>query len=87
MRRVEILDRLELEPGGLDVASNLDEFLERPELVRIARETPTPVRAGGLVVGPAVPAAFEVIDEMSHDVGGASLARELQVFARKHVTV
>ena len=56
-------------------------------LFRVAGQSPAPLRAGRLVVAGIVRAAFEIIHKMGHDVRGAGLPRELEIFAREHVTI
>ena len=84
---IEVLDRLQLEAGGLDLAPQGHKFVERPEFVGVAGDPPPPVRAGRLVVAPGVPAAAEIIDQMGHDMGRAGLPREMEIFAREHMAV
>jgi hypothetical protein len=85
--RVKVLDRLELEAGGLDVAPHRDHLLQGPEFVGIARETPAAVSTGGLVVVRLLSVASEIVDEVGDDVGSARLPRELEVLAGEHVPI
>ena len=49
--RVEILNCLKLQPGGLDLPPQADQFLQCPKLVRVAGDAPRLVSAAsGLVV-------------------------------------
>ena len=47
---VEVFDRFELEPGGVDLALEGDQLVERPQSIGIAGEAPAPLGAGRLVV-------------------------------------
>src|SRR6185312_8821814 len=85
--RIEVFDRLELEPRRLDALPEDVQLLRRPQLVGIAREPPAEIRARRLVVPRGVRAAPEIINQVGDDVGRARLPRELEVLAGEHVAV
>jgi hypothetical protein len=84
---VEVLDRLQRKPLGVDRPLQIDEFLQRPDLIRIAGIAPTALRAGRLVVVRAVASALKVVDKMHHQVRSAGLPRELKVLASQHMPI
>ena len=87
VRRVEIFNCFELQTLSLDALAQLNQFLLRPEFVRVAGQPPAALVAGGLVVARIFRAAFEVVHQMRDDVGRPRLPRELEIFARQHVPV
>ena len=76
VRRVEIFNRLQFEAVGVDFLFDGGEFLERPELVRIAGQAPAGVVADGLVAGLVAARRAEIIHEMDDQMRAAALLRE-----------
>ena len=87
MGRIEILHGFQGQPGRLDLAAESLKFIDGPELVGISGPAPAALCASGLVVARVVGAAFEVIREVSDDVGRSGLAGELEVLAVEQVAV
>lgn len=84
---VKVLDGLEFEAGGVDFFAQGQQFCQGPELVGIPGQAPALFRAGGLIIPGIVSAAFEVIHQMSDNVRGPGLPRELKVIAGKHMPI
>ena len=83
MADLEVLDRGQLEPLGLDGAPKIDELLHGPE-VGARRHAPA-VRHRLCVWDPR--AAGHVVDEVGDDRLGARLPSEPEVLRRQHLLV
>ena len=87
MSGIEVLDGGEGEPGGLDLLAEGGQLLDGPKLIGITGQSPAQIRAHRLILGMGVIASAEVIDQMSYDVRGPSLAGKGEVFRREHVPI
>ena len=84
VRRVEILDRGQGQPLGLDGFAEVCQLLDRPELVLVLNDPPA--LTGAFRLGDAR-TAMEVVDPVRDDVGGAGLAGKAEVLRRQHMTI
>ena len=74
--RVEILDGFEFEAGGVDFLFDGGQFLEGPQLVRVAGQAPAAVVADGLVAGLVAARGAEIIHQMDDQMRAAALFGE-----------
>ena len=80
VRGIKILDGFEAQTFCLNRASKIDKLFERPELVRVAGQTPSGIVANRLIAG-AVACRPEVIDQVNDQVGAAALACKTKMVA------
>ena len=76
VRWVEIFNRLQFETVGIDFLFYGGDFIERPEFVGVAGETPAGIVAAGLVAGLVAARRAEVIHEMNDKMRAAALLGE-----------
>src|SRR5579872_293091 len=88
VRWIKIFDRSQRQPSIFNFSAKGLEFLRDPKLIGIAGIAPGLVlRAAGLIVPRIGSALIEIIDQVSHDMRAAGLARKVIIIARQHVPV
>ena len=88
VRGIEILDGGEHQAGVFNFAAKLLQFIDRPEFLGIARNTPWLVFPARWLIVPRIDRAIvEIVDQVNHHMSAARLPREVVVIARQHVTI
>src|SRR5215471_9847162 len=76
MCRIKVLDGFQFEACLIDLLLERGQFLETPELVRVAGQPPAGVVADGLVALLVAARGAEIIHQMNYQVSAAALPGE-----------
>src|SRR5579863_6389403 len=88
VRWIKILDRSQRQPSIFNFSAKSLEFLRDPKLIGIAGISPGLVlRVAGLVIPRIRSTLIEIINQVSHDMCTAGLAREVIIIAVQHMPV